>query len=177
MKRLFLSLVALLLAVGLAQAAWNLQQRDDGTATWERTRGTSRYTHDIGTIHLTVSLAAATSGETYLIVPVSQMKLTKLDAVLTGALTGAVDLTVDFFQNDTTGNTPVKISATTSAQMSFDAGLSGGGQVTGTTLSWTVTTDNEFDDGHILRITTGGGQTELGTNTTYVNITATFVPR
>src|SRR3990167_1868109 len=92
MKHFLKGLVALLLVILTvpAEAGWNIRQNADGTTDWVRKDSDNDADAvSVGEFYLTVRIPAiATAGTFAIVIPVTDAKVTYIQSVLTGALTG-----------------------------------------------------------------------------------------
>lgn len=173
--------IAVLMAIGLAapsEAGWNVRQNDDGTTDWVRQDSKNvEDTTSVGEVFLTVRIPkVATPGTVAITIPVTDAKVTFIQSVLTGALTGsntilrfwnlAAGQTLAALANATTSK---EISNTTS-RMTIAATAAGGSRaivaiaVTGTVDTFTPTTNNRLERGSVILIHTNGGSSDTHHN-------------
>lgn len=171
-----LALLFALLIAWPAQAGWNLRQNDDGTTDWVRedSEGTLD-TMSIGERYLVVRITRVAEPGTYAIaIPMTDVKVTFIQSVITGALTGSN--TILSFWNLASGETLAALSnmstskeiSNTTSKMTI-AATTGTAvatnfvafAVTNTVDTFTPTANNTLGRGSMILIHTDGGSSDV----------------
>ena len=142
MKRILLSLFAVLVFSAPAFAGWNIKQNDDGTAQWIDDVGV---THPIGSVYLNLLIENVSTAATYYVTsPITDAKITRVDAVILGQITGAA--AVLQVQANGTFTTLSQLSLTSEG-------------ATGTVYTLSPTATNTLEQGQTINIYTTGAST------------------
>ena len=166
-KGLFALLLALLVAAP-ADAGWNLRQNADGTTDW--VRSDSRRVEDkvpVGVIYLTLSIPSVSTAATYaLAIPVTDVKLTLVQSVLTSGVT-TTDTILRFWNLGAGQTIGVLTASATSREISnrtapLTIAVATNDATVGTLDTFTPTHNNNLERGSVILISTDGGSTDSG---------------
>ena len=152
MKRLLAALFVLLIATP-ALAGMNIRQNSDGSTDWVDASGNA---YNVGAAYLTVNLAdvSSTNVSAAVTVPLTNAKITRVDATLHGVVTG--NAVINVYAG--TGLTSGSIGAATLVTNATDPiTLTGAGSGAGTTDSLVPTSNNGVATGDAIIIVTDGG--------------------
>jgi len=161
MRKTFLSILALLFTVGLAQAGWNIVQKDDGSTYWRDDAGTEVH---VAETHLTVTLAdVSTNSTAYVVAPVGGVVESVYATINATTASAAADLQVSIGNQDgwtltTNGTVPWVIAS---------------GSTAGTVDTYTTSSSNTVTKGQVIAITTDGSST----NTVIATFTVVINPK
>ncbi len=118
MKRLLLSLLALVLTVGVVYAGMNVRQNSDGTADWIDTRGNAS---PLGAVNVEARIADVSSASTsWVISPITNVVIEDVQLVMQGALSTAdARITITVFNTVSPIYTPLRLSVATTASPAY----------------------------------------------------------
>lgn len=155
MKRLLLSVLTVVFAVGFvaaASAGWNLRQNADGSTDWVNGSGTDAHVAE-SYVYVTIS-DVSTAITKYVVVPIGGTVET-IYSVLENNISGA-DATLDFWVMDSTTPSIVstEISNATSPHVIAEAGTD-----IGEVDTFTPTTGHTVTKGGVIAVHTDGGST------------------
>lgn len=178
MKHYLKGLAALMLSLLVAVpafAGWNLRQNADGTTDWVRTD--SKNAEDsvsVGEFYLTLRMTNITSPGTFTVaVPITDVKVTLIQAVLEDAITGT-DTLLSFYKvgaGQTIGALTNRVKtleiSNSVSKMALDSTTPLQGTdtfafaTTGTVYSFTPNKNNTLEKGSVIFINTDGGSSSL----------------
>ena len=150
MKRIFLTLFALLLAMP-AYAGSNIRQKDTGATVWEEAGGTQVPVGDSG---LTVLLENISSASTAYVISNKTGNVVKIYSVAFGATTVA-NAVLDF--GTLTGGVFTAISG--AGGIITIAGTGAAGDIDSVTFTPGTSPDLDVNQGEVVWVTTDGGST------------------
>ncbi len=156
MRKILMGLFILLLSSTWATAGMNLRQNDDGSTDWVDASGNA---FNVGTGYLTVRISdVSTAASEMVVVPFANGKVTRIDSVINGQVTGS-NATFNFYTaSGLTSANPGP--ATTNEISNGSAPLTIAAEdATGTTDSFTPTTQNAVGQGWPIHIRINGEST------------------
>lgn len=155
MRKLLIGAFILLFAYPAA-AGMNIRQNDDGSTDWVDASGNA---FNVGATYLTVRIANVSTASSEMVVsPIPNSKVTRIDSVINGQVTGA-NATFNFYTaNGLTESLPGP--QTTNEISNGTAPLTIAAEdATGTTDSFVPTTQNSVGQGWPIHIRINGGST------------------
>lgn len=118
-------LVVLAVVVGMpAEAGWNLRQNEDGTTDWVRTGvGNSEETHAVGTVIVHGYVSDIGLSQTFgIAVPITNAKITRIQAVVQGQLSGTQTVIRFFRSSNVSGGISTADEVTTGSPVNASWG-------------------------------------------------------
>lgn len=181
MKRMFTWLLLAVLTVGMSSQAWarmELQQKDDGTASFDHSTRNLNFEVPVGQQILTILQTNVTTAKTsFVTIPITNAKVTYIQAVAQNRLSGAAS-TFRLWNWDSNGNRGVAEITNGTQSMRLTKAVASGalGTPTGTVFTFTPTGNNTFTQDHVLAIQSEGTGTIVDGNMDVV-FTITVRPR